>query len=197
MRNTASTTSGWPRRARIKTCANRPKEEKRPAGRFHPTRRAQIRRAGPRIGRRWHGVPCEETRGRPVSRILCHGLSPGDDHSSGPLLAKRLEQPTRIASAGGAVDAEARAIPIRPCSWRGLPCRLRRRRRGGLLPHRFTLTGRTGPKAGTVRQTVLCGAFPRVTPGGRYPPPFLPGVRTFLGVAPAAARPSARLPPMW
>ena len=36
----------------------------------------------------------------------------------------------------------------------------------------------------------LCGAFPRVTPGGRYPPPSLPGVRTFLD--PGGPRPSGR-----
>src|SRR6187401_142314 len=37
---------------------------------------------------------------------------------------------------------------------------------GGLLHHRFTLTC---PLPG--RRSVLCGTFPRVTPGGRYPPP--------------------------
>ena len=31
---------------------------------------------------------------------------------------------------------------VRPCSQRGLPCRPRRRERGGLLPRRFTLTDR-------------------------------------------------------
>jgi len=43
-------------------------------------------------------------------------------------------------------------------------------------------------------QTVLCGAFPGVTPAGRYPAPLQHGVRTFLArVAPhAAIRPSAR-----
>ena len=35
---------------------------------------------------------------------------------------------------------EPRAVPIRSCSRWGLPCRLRCRRRGALLPHRFTLT---------------------------------------------------------
>ena len=35
----------------------------------------------------------------------------------------------------------SRGVPIRFCSRRGLPCRLRCRSRGGLLPHRFTLTG--------------------------------------------------------
>ena len=33
-----------------------------------------------------------------------------------------------------------RAVPIWSCSRRGLPCRPRRRVRGGLLPHPFTLT---------------------------------------------------------
>ena len=37
---------------------------------------------------------------------------------------------------------------------------------GGLLHHRFTLTGLR-----RVRRSVLCGTFPRVTPGGCYPPP--------------------------
>lgn len=43
-------------------------------------------------------------------------------------------------------------------------------------------------------QTVLCGAFPGVTPAGRYPAPLPHGVRTFLAsvTALAAIRPSAR-----
>ena len=48
----------------------------------------------------------------------------------------------------------------------------------------------SGPEAGG--RSDLCGAFPRVAPGGRYPPPSLPGVRTFLDLAAAAIRPSAR-----
>jgi len=35
--------------------------------------------------------------------------------------------------------ADARAVPIRFCSRWGLPCRFRCRKRGALLPHRFTL----------------------------------------------------------
>jgi len=41
---------------------------------------------------------------------------------------------------------------------------------GALLPHRFTLTG-LGACRRRYRRSVLCGTFPRVTPGGRYPPP--------------------------
>ena len=42
------------------------------------------------------------------------------------------------------------------------------------------------------RRFAFCGAIPRVTPGGRYPPPLHRGARTFLdGASPAAtARPS-------
>ena len=36
------------------------------------------------------------------------------------------------------------------------------------------------------RRFVFCGAVPGVAPGGRYPPPFVDGARTFL---PAAFRP--------
>ncbi len=43
----------------------------------------------------------------------------------------------------------------------------------------------------TLRQSLLCGAFPRVAPAGRYPAPFLHGVRTFLGASPAVIQPSA------
>src|SRR5690606_1313752 len=39
---------------------------------------------------------------------------------------------------------------------------------GGLLHHRFTLAAvARRPR----RRSVLCGTVPRVTPGGRYPPP--------------------------
>ena len=34
------------------------------------------------------------------------------------------------------------------------------------------------------RQSLLCGAFPEVTPAGHYPAPLLHGVRTFLGSCP-------------
>ena len=35
-------------------------------------------------------------------------------------------------------------------------------------------------KPATPRQSLLCGAFPRVTPAGHYPAPCLHGARTFL-----------------
>jgi len=86
---------------------------------------------------------------RPISRVLSGGLPLRDGHSSGTPLARRLEQPTRAAAGitpgwPGAPAKKAhapnlRAAPIRSCSRWGLPCRLRHRRRGALLPHRFTL----------------------------------------------------------
>jgi len=63
-----------------------------------------------------------------------------------------------------------------PCSERGLPCRIRYRLRGGLLPHRFTLT-----------QVVLAAwavcflwHFPRGFPHRVLPGVLLCGARTFL-----------------
>ena len=44
------------------------------------------------------------------------------------------------------------------------------------LPTLFRLPGR--------RRSVLCGAFPGVAPAGRYPAPYLHGVRTFLDGCP-------------
>ena len=52
----------------------------------------------------------------------------------------RCGQPERRAVlADNLVEAGSLSAPIRPCTGWGLPCRLRLRRRGGLLPRRFTL----------------------------------------------------------
>ncbi len=58
-------------------------------------------------------------------------------------------------------ELSPRAVPIRFCSRWGLPCRRRCRKRGALLPHRFTLTAaiRNAP-----RRSVLCGTVPGVRP---------------------------------
>jgi hypothetical protein len=44
--------------------------------------------------------------------------------------------------------SDARAVPIRFCSRWGLPCRFRCRKRGALLPHRFTLTSSLAGRGG-------------------------------------------------
>ena len=69
-----------------------------------------------------------------------------DGHSSWTPVTRRLQQPTRTAGSGHRPRRHSRfrtkmlrAVPIRSCSRWGLPCRRRCRRRGALLPHRFTL----------------------------------------------------------
>ena len=66
------------------------------------------------------------------------------------------------------------AVPIWSCSRWGLPCRLRCRSRGALLPHHFNLA-RTNR-----RRCAFCCAFPGVASAGRYPAPCFRGARTFL-----------------
>lgn len=65
-------------------------------------------------------------------------------------------------------------VPIWHCSWWGLPCKTCYQASGGLLPHPFTLT------CDQRRRFAFCCAIRRVAPPGRYPAPFLCGVRTFL-----------------
>src|SRR5260370_12466584 len=50
-------------------------------------------------------------------------------------VASHLVRPSRSSNDPGRVS-----LLIWPCSDRGLPCHARYRTRGGLLPHRFTLT---------------------------------------------------------
>ena len=71
---------------------------------------------------------------RPISRVLSWA-------------AIHLGHSSRCASsnlpgsrADHTFEDEPRCPPIWSCSGRGLPCRLRYRRRGALLPHHFTLT---------------------------------------------------------
>ena len=91
-------------------------------------------------------------------------------------------------------------IPIRSCSRWGLPCRRHCWKRGGLLPHRFTLT--LSQYTTRPRRSVLCGTVPEArshsrgaNPAGRYPAPFVHGARTFLpgtlsSIAGTAVRPT-------
>jgi hypothetical protein len=80
-----------------------------------------------------------------------------DDHSSRRHITVPLQQPTRRFRLNTSRCPEAlhlvapgrcalppkrglQSLPIWSCSVWGLPCRWRYRQRGGLLPHRFTLT---------------------------------------------------------
>ena len=89
--------------------------------------------------------------------------------------------------------ADARAVPMRSCSRWGLPCRRRYRRRGALLPHRFTLAGPSRCRA----EQAVCSLwhFPwartRRTLSGTvcpWSPDFPP--RQPFGFAGAAVRPT-------
>ncbi len=77
---------------------------------------------------------------RPLARAI------RDGHSSGAMFAHGLEQPTRTTSLTSLPrryrfrEHSAFVVPIRSCSRCGLPCRVRCRTRGALLPHLFTLT---------------------------------------------------------
>jgi hypothetical protein len=127
-----------------------------------------------------------------------------DDHSSATPVARRLEQPTRTAGSGhrsrgslAPAGCEPRAVPIRSCSRWGLPCRLRCRRRGALLPHRFTLTARSLPSAERDGAAV-CSLWH--FPWAQHPPdvirhrmPMEPGLSSRTAFRPWPERPSSRL----
>jgi len=128
--------------------------------------------------------------------MACGANRKRDGHSSCTPVARRIKQPTRTAGSGQIRDC-SRAIPIRSCSRWGLPCRFRRRKRGALLPHRFTLAA---AKRNTPRRSVLCGTVPGPAPKGSsrrtlsgtvcpWSPDFPP--RPPFGIG--AGRPSGRL----
>src|SRR5580658_5595288 len=83
-----------------------------------------------------------------------------DGHSSWTPVTRRLQQPTRTAGLDTDLEVlcafaqKPRAAPIRSCSRWGLPCRRRCRRRGALLPHRFTLAA-----VGTQRAAAVCSLW--------------------------------------
>jgi len=86
--------------------------------------------------------------------------------------------------AGMRVDAcFTSAVPIRSCFWQGLPCHLRYRKRGALLPHPFTLARRrlSACTGGLLSVALSLGSPP---PGvTRYHIPVKPGLSS-----PALAR---------
>ena len=119
-------------------------------------------------------------RGEPISRILFPGLPQFDDHSSCHTVARtalaanpdllRQKQP-RLATRGPYLALLPVGLALPP-----------------LLPAaRWALTPPFHPSLSPVSVSrpcdwrfVFCGAFRRVAPPGRYPAPFLFGVRTFL-----------------
>jgi hypothetical protein len=106
----------------------------------------------------------------------------------GPVLATYPDGSGRRGPAGA--RRLRRVVPIRSCSRRGLPCRPRRRVRGGLLPHPFTLAARSRKRGLAVCFLWRCpwGRPRRVLPVAFSPwsPDFPPPPRG----AGATARPS-------
>ena len=128
---------------------------------------------------------------RPVSRVLYGAGCPArDGHSSGTIVADRLEQPTRATRAGNAPATVARRhrpysvlLPVGFAVPRPLPAA------------RCALTAPFHPypskRGGLARRFAFCGTVPGVAPAGRYPAPCFHGARTFLH--PFRQRPSGRL----
>ena len=121
-----------------------------------------------------HGWPFIWDRGRPRPHAVHPGsvpeTAPGPGCDPGPSL------PLSDLAPGGA----CRAAPVA----------------GGAVGSYPTVSPLPAPLP-RPRRTVLCGAFPGVSPAGRYPAPFLRGARTFLAPSrlregSAAIRPSAR-----
>ena len=121
-------------------------------------------------------------RARPAYKPGSVGQCRPDGHSSRIVIAHDLEQPTR----GVSDETGHLSPPIRPCSDRGLPCRTCCQMRGGLLPHRFTLTGNNPPAVCFLWHFPSLQRSAQPLAGG---PPY--GARTFLGEI-ALPRPSGR-----
>ncbi len=95
----------------------------------------------------------------PVSRILFRVLRRFGRHFSRRRLAPPPARSAHLSVAGCDIPVaigRAAQPPILPCTGRGFSCRRRRRRRGGLLPHLFTLARRL--PAG---RFVFCDTFHR------------------------------------
>lgn len=115
----------------------------------------------------------------------------GDGHPSRAAVADSLVRSTR-GLGRAALGRPRRGIVMPPLDLApgGVYLALRvTSEAGGLLHHRFTLTG-----GRSLRRFAFCGTVPRVTPGGCYPPPcpVEPG-RSSGGSLPIPTRPSGRL----
>lgn len=106
---------------------------------------------------------------KPSSVPLASLPTSGDDHSSGAVVADCLicYLPGDVRWATLLRRFERMQCPdTRYCSGWGLPCRQRRRRRGELLPHLFTLTLWQANA-----RYLFCGTFLEVSLTGCYPAP--------------------------
>ena len=109
-----------------------------------------------------------------------------------------LKLPTQASRVWTPLRNVPRPVSIRHCSRWGLPCRFRRRNRGGLLPHRFTLAA-SGLNGAVCSLRRFPSGFPgRALPGtvvqwspdfphGRCPRGH-PAIRAAFNVIPPSAR---------
>ena len=118
-----------------------------------------------------------------------------DDHSSWPFIAERLTQPTRTVWGGNALSGFPKGPPGAPFLFGFAPgeaCLATDVTTGAVRSYR-TLSPLPYRPEGHARRFAFCGAISGVTPGGRYPPPYCRGARTFLERScerPATARSS-------
>ena len=115
-------------------------EMQSPTADIHRTYNEHFKYSRPVCGRRWISGTEVRTR-RPISRVLSRlrtdaAIIPLDR----PLLDGSRDLPGRLGPTTALPAQGGRNVPIRSCSWRGLPCRSCHQARGGLLPHPFTLT---------------------------------------------------------
>ena len=127
-------------------------------------------------------------RSRPVSRVLSL-----DSHSSRPIVAKRLKQPTRM------LGEQRRCILFGLAAdgvWPATDCY---QPHGALLPHHFTLTCAVLPRPSAVMLSVPLSVASRRPAVSRHPalcsPDFPPRVATRRLSVPPAARIIARSVP--
>ena len=115
-----------------------------------------------------------------ISRVLS-AAEAGEGHLSGTAIADGLERPTRDSDGAGSPSS-----PIWPCSEWGLPCDLRLRKPGALLPHPFTLACAAAPKSG--RPSAVYSLW-------HFPSPFAPKRSGRPGVTRHPALWSSDFPP--
>ena len=137
------------------------------------TAQAFDRRGGPAVAKDFQriGMPrlrgdAPTHRGKRQSACKPGSVRPPFDKSNDDAMAIPLGRSLRSASS----DQPGRnpetglgswpLVPIRSCSRRGLPCRRRRRPRGALLPHPFTLTSRQKPQGGFLSVALSLGSPP-------------------------------------